>query len=58
MESAIDAIIYADDQGASAAGTTPRPRFFGHTEQEAMGRRLELIIPERFRDLHRAASNV
>ena len=48
MESAIDAIIYADDPAGSCRGTTPRRRILGHTEQEAMGRRLELIIPERY----------
>ena len=54
MESAIDAIIYADDQGRIRSWNSAATALFGHTEQEAMGRRLELIIPERFRDLHRA----
>ena len=28
-------------------------RILGHTEEEALGQRLELVIPERYRDLHR-----
>jgi PAS domain S-box-containing protein len=54
MESAIDAIIYADDRGRIRSWNSAATALFGHTEQEAMGRPLELIIPERFRDLHRA----
>lgn len=53
MESAIDAIIYADDKGLIRSWNSAATALFGHTEAEAVGSRLELIIPERFRDLHR-----
>lgn len=53
MESAIDAIISADDQGRIRSWNTAATALFGHTEAEVIGRPIELIIPERFRDLHR-----
>jgi PAS domain S-box-containing protein len=53
MESAIDAIIYADDQGFIRSWNGAATALFGYTEGEAVGSSLELIIPERFRDLHR-----
>ncbi|MGR0219532.1 PAS domain S-box protein [Agromyces sp. ZXT2-6] len=53
MESAIDAIISADHEGVIRSWNSAATALFGHTEAEAVGRKLELIIPERFRDLHR-----
>jgi PAS domain S-box-containing protein len=53
MESAIDAIVSADDQGVIRSWNSAATSLFGHTEREAVGRRLEVIIPERFRDMHR-----
>jgi PAS domain S-box-containing protein len=53
MESAIDAIISADDRGVIRSWNSAATALFGHTEAEAVGRALELIIPERYRDLHR-----
>lgn len=53
MESAIDAIISADAEGIIRSWNSAATALFGHTEAEAIGQRLELVIPERFRDLHR-----
>ncbi|MGR0219531.1 PAS domain S-box protein [Agromyces sp. ZXT2-6] len=55
MESATDAIISADAEGVIRSWNSAAAVLFGHTETEAVGRRLELIIPERFRDRHRTA---
>jgi PAS domain S-box-containing protein len=55
MESATDAIVSADADGVIRSWNTAASVLFGHTEDEAVGRKLELIIPERFREQHRAA---
>jgi PAS domain S-box-containing protein len=53
MESAIDAIISADSRGVIRSWNSAATALFGHTASEAVGRKLELVIPDRFRDLHR-----
>jgi PAS domain S-box-containing protein len=53
-ESALDAIISADRTGRIISWNAAATRMLGHTEEEAVGRQLELIIPERYRELHRA----
>ncbi len=52
-ESAIDAIISADHRGEIVSWNKAATRILGYTEEEAIGQRLELIIPERFREAHR-----
>jgi PAS domain S-box-containing protein len=52
-ESAIDAIISADHTGEIVSWNQAATRILGYTEEEAIGRRLELIIPERFHEAHR-----
>jgi PAS domain S-box-containing protein len=52
-ESAIDAIISADHTGVIVSWNSAATRILGFAEEEAIGRRLEMIIPERFHDLHR-----
>jgi PAS domain S-box-containing protein len=52
-ESAIDAIISADHVGEIVSWNKAATRILGYTEEEAVGKRLELIIPERFHDAHR-----
>jgi PAS domain S-box-containing protein len=52
MESAIDAIISADASGVIRSWNNASTALFGFTENEAIGRPLELIIPERYRKLH------
>ncbi len=46
MESAIDAIISADDLGIIRSWNSAATALFGFAEDEAIGRPLELIIPE------------
>jgi PAS domain S-box-containing protein len=52
-ESAIDAIISADQRGEIVSWNKAATRILGYTEEEAIGQRLELIIPERFHEPHR-----
>jgi PAS domain S-box-containing protein len=52
-ESAIDAIISADHVGRIISWNKAATNILGYAEQEAVGQRLELIIPERFHDAHR-----
>jgi PAS domain S-box-containing protein len=47
-----DAIIYADAQGAIRFWNSAATRIFGFTEGEALGARLDFIIPERLRTRH------
>ncbi|MCK8608898.1 PAS domain S-box protein [Agromyces sp. C10] len=55
MESAIDAIISTDADGVIRSWNSAAADLFGHPEEEAVGRTLDLIIPERFRKRHRTA---
>jgi PAS domain S-box-containing protein len=52
-ESAIDAIISADHTGEIVSWNKAATNILGYTEEEAVGQRLELIIPERFQEAHR-----
>ena len=52
-ESAIDAIISADHTGCIISWNKAATNILGYTEEEAVGERLELIIPDRFHDAHR-----
>jgi PAS domain S-box-containing protein len=52
-ESAIDAIISADHIGEIVSWNKAATRILGYTEEEAVGQRLELIIPERYHEAHR-----
>ncbi len=52
-ESAIDAIISADHTGEIVSWNKAASRILGYTEEEAIGQRLELVIPERFQQAHR-----
>jgi len=47
-----DAIIAAGADGAIVFWNPAGERMFGYTESEALGRSLDLIIPERFRHRH------
>jgi PAS domain S-box-containing protein len=47
-----DAIIYADAAGLIRLWNAAATRIFGFGEQEALGARLDLIIPERLRARH------
>jgi len=47
-----DAIIAADADGSIVLWNPAAERIFGHTESEALGQSLDLIIPERLRHRH------
>jgi PAS domain S-box-containing protein len=53
MESAIDAIISGDVSGNIRAWNSAATALFGFTEDEVIGKPIEIIIPERFRKRHR-----
>jgi len=52
-ESAIDAIISADHVGCIISWNKAATNILGYTEEEAVGQRLELIIPDRYHEAHR-----
>jgi len=52
-ESAIDAIISANNKGEIISWNKAATRILGFTEEEVVGERLEIIIPERFHEAHR-----
>jgi PAS domain S-box-containing protein len=52
-ESAIDAIISADHTGNIVSWNNAATRILGYTAEDAIGQRLELIIPDRFHEAHR-----
>ena len=47
-----DAIVYADAEGVIRMWNRGATRIFGFTEAEALGRSLDLIIPENLRERH------
>ncbi|HJM75194.1 MAG TPA: PAS domain S-box protein [Dehalococcoidia bacterium] len=47
-----DAIILADLEGVIREWNAAAERIFGYSAAEAIGQRLDLIVPERFRDAH------
>ena len=47
-----DAIVYADAEGVIRAWNRGATRIFGFAEAEALGRSLDLIIPENLRERH------
>jgi PAS domain S-box-containing protein len=49
---AADAIVFADREGAIRLWNAGAERIFGFSAQEAVGRTLDLIIPERQRPRH------
>jgi PAS domain S-box-containing protein len=53
-QSANDAIVSADDAGAIVSWNHGAEVMFGYQESEMLGARLERIIPERYREPHRA----
>lgn len=53
MESASDAIVSADEDGTIVSWNKGAQAIFGYTVEEAVGRPLTLLMPERHRDAHR-----
>jgi len=52
LRAAGDAIIAAGPDGSIVFWNPAAERIFGYTEEEALGRSLDLIIPERLRHRH------
>lgn len=47
-----DALIFADGEGVIRRWNAAAERIFGHAAADAVGQRLDLIVPERFREAH------
>lgn len=56
-DSALEAIITADSDGFITDWNPAAERIFGHACQEALGKSVELIMPERFVQRHRQGMN-
>jgi PAS domain S-box-containing protein len=52
VREAPDAIVYADAQGTITFWNRGAERIFGFSESEAVGKSLDIIIPENFRRRH------
>lgn len=52
LDSAADAVVASDAEGAIVLWNAGAERIFGFTEEEALGRSLDIIIPEPFRARH------
>jgi PAS domain S-box-containing protein len=52
LEDAADAVIFADVEGVIRIWNSAAARIFGFSAEEALGKSLDLIIPERLRDAH------
>jgi len=52
VEGVGDAVIFADRDGIIRLWNRAAEGIFGYTEKEAIGQSLDLIIPERQRELH------
>lgn len=52
VQAAGDAIVAADREGKIVLWNRAAERIFGFAQGEALGRSLDLIIPERFRERH------
>lgn len=52
VEQSPDGIIFADREGIIRLWNPGAERIFGYSCEEALGKTLDLVIPERFRDAH------
>ncbi|HWQ28983.1 MAG TPA: PAS domain S-box protein, partial [Dehalococcoidia bacterium] len=54
LESAPDAIVIVDTEGRIVIVNREAERLFGYSRQELIGQPVELLVPQRLRDLHRS----
>jgi protein-histidine pros-kinase len=54
LESAPDAMIIVDERGRIAIVNAKAEDMFGYSRQELLGHRIEMLLPERLRDSHKA----
>ena len=54
LEGAPEALLVVDGGGRVALASTEAERLFGYSHRELLGLPVELLVPERFRDQHRA----
>jgi PAS domain S-box-containing protein len=52
LDAVADALIYADRSGSIQRWNHASERLFGYSADEALGKNLELIIPEHLRSAH------
>ena len=52
VEQSPDAMVFADRSGVIRIWNAASERIFGHPREQAIGQRLDLIVPERFREAH------
>lgn len=52
VEQSPDAVIFADPEGTIRTWNAAAERIFGFPAREALGKNLDIIIPERFRPAH------
>jgi len=52
VDQAPDAVIYADRDGAIRVWNRTAEAIFGYAAAEVLGKSLDLIVPERFRNAH------
>ncbi len=52
LESAPDAIVIVDPAGRIVFASRQVETLFGHTAEEIVGQRVEMLLPERFREVH------
>jgi len=53
LESAPDAMVFVNEKGKIVLINDQLERLFGYSEEELIGKDLDILIPERFRQIHR-----
>jgi protein-histidine pros-kinase len=52
LEAAPDAIVIADSQGSIVIVNAQTEKLFGYPREELLGRKVEMLVPERYRSRH------